>query len=310
VSLADLHASEGDNARTRSVAELDALRRLLWIQSATGIVIALIVYAQFSRVVSVNRRHSELEPVLRSEPDATVLSFVINHTDQIGYTIRPSEQARTVRQLLVDAAAINGTEGAAPAALGKYTLGELDRLARQRPDGIKLTLPYLDKVDVPLTYPVLALVSAVLGIIGNLFVLLRQRAIGELDGYAERHIHAAEQLHAGETLSRRPPFEVPTAAALWPGAPPRASSLIVQVASGVLQERLANRTATLIEIGAGVVSVVVLVSLFAMGLYLSIEQPLWRESTIQVVALCAIGGALLTAVLSYAAGLLARRLTV
>jgi hypothetical protein len=196
-----------------------------------------------------------------------------------------------------------------PASLGRFTLGELDRLARQRPDGIKLTLPYLDKVDVPLSYPALALVAGAIGVIGNLFVLLRQRALGELDRYANRHIDAAASLEGGAPSNDLLTFGGPWAAALWPARRPPPWALIAQVASGVLEDRFASRTTTLIELGAGCVSVVVLVSLFVMGLYLSVEQPLWRLDPTLLLALCTGGGVLLMALVCFAAGTLAQRLT-
>lgn len=301
---ADLHLAEVTSARALAASAIDELRRLLWIQSAAGLIVTLLLYSHFIHVRAVDAELWQIERVLEAESQATVLSFVINHAEQDGYTVRPDGQARSVQQLLTGGLRVNGLE-TSDVALGKYTLGEVHRLALQRPDTIRMTLPYVDKVELPLSYPVLALAAAILSLVGNLFVLMRQRSIGDIETYADRHLEAAVNCVRTGSEDDFVAFARPRSSEPWSGRRPAIASRVLQVLSGLLDERLADRTATLIELGAGVISAVVVVCLFTMATYLVIEKYALRWQT-ALLPLSIASGLLLTVVASGLAAVLIR----
>jgi hypothetical protein len=282
-----LHYREATFARNVQSRESARLRRLLWVRVLVLAVLGLVGYAHTSRVAKLNEDRVALVATNENEQANTVLSFISSHRTDEAYVLRPDEHGKALELLLGDIGAVLQT-GMSLATHGKYTVREVLRMANDRPGSIKVTLPYMGDVSLPLTFVTLALCCAVGGLLGNVFILIRQKALDGMDHYIGLHLRESTGVTTDSDRFKPDPSE---AAVQWPADLGAASARsVLEMLGGLSLDRFTSRRFDLLlEGGSAALTAFLIVATAGMFWYLLLERWLWIHTTALPVASVALG---------------------
>lgn len=287
---ADLRLEEIKRSRDQYASEVDELKRLLWGQTLASALIAIFLAGHVLRVHDVDQVLRTINPVIRpQETNLTLTAYLASHTVERNYLLQLDPAAERVRDLLGASSRLHRTKRDEDSE-SALSIASILNHARERPDGITFTAPYLGEVELPVGYTTAAVLLGFAVLIGNLFVLIRREALRRLAGYVRAHLAVASSEATSDTATVGfcpiPSF----LAVAWPFEDGRVTlTAVARLVTGISGTHDSNDGASLIEFAAGVVSLLVAEGAFVSGVYLMAEQRLYG-SPMLLGAVATLGG--------------------
>lgn len=281
----DEHFLEASNARDRYDREWTILQRVTLLRALLVLVILAMIYGYFFRVLQTNRDLHEFGTRSDFEQTATVAWFFTTHLKEENYTLTLDDDARLLVRVIEDIGRIHRDPVTVESRF-PYQLQTLIEEARSRPDHIRLALPYLGEITLPLGYAALAFLTAILSFALNLYLLFRQIELRAILLYVSEHLmvvgspHADEvgfaaDFGAGQSIWR-------TTSREWDGG-----RRLFDLATGLSWKRLVQRRFSLLEIASAIITLAASLVLLTMAWYLSLE--VWLRQLDELSALMAGG---------------------
>jgi hypothetical protein len=267
MSTADRHLQEANAAREQYQRDINTHHRVTAIRAVIVAVLALMTYAHFARVLRLNRDLDVFGPRNSRELVSTVASFLTSNLDERDYTLTPAPDARTLLRILDGTDRVLSRNTPPDARFVRQIHAVLEE-AKDRPDNIRINLPYFGDVALPLGYITVALLAALSSIGFNLYLLLRQEEIRSVYRYIEAHLDAVTDIT--EDSEPGPVFH-PAYVDERPPLPRR----LFDTATGVPWRDVERRRFSLMEFVAAGMTAISVVALLGMACYLILERFSW-----------------------------------
>jgi hypothetical protein len=266
-----MHIDEANRARDAYDRQLSSLRRTVLIKGGLAIIICLMIFSHATKVRRLNELMFRFGMGLSGmEQQSTAFGFIANHLDLSADTLRPNDAARTLQSILQVSGSVLGRSISLETD-GKRPVSEVLDLARQRPSGIAVSLPYIGATELPTSYWLASLISGIVLLFANTFGIGKARSLIAIRQYCMTHLHAA--LEGSEGASLAPDFVLPqsrqnqNAPWQWRG--------LLGIVTGIPFDRLtAGRRIDLLEMAVGFVSGSAILLFAYFFLYLVIESHL------------------------------------
>lgn len=285
----DEHFLEASKARERYDREWTTLQRITLLRAFVVVAISAMIYGYFARVLKTNRDLRSFGVRSAAEESGTVAWFLTTHIDERDFTLSLSRDGRLLINLIEDISSLHSQPVTAESRFA-HQLGTLLQEARTRPEQIRLTLPYIRDVNLPIGYATLAFLAVLGSFIMNLFLLFRQIELRAIHLYTAEHLLAvgapnadevefAADFGAGQSIWRTTSHE-------WDGP-----SRLFDLATGLSWKRLVQRRFSLLEIVSAIITLIASLMLLGMAWYLSIEtflRDLDERFTLTVVGILAL----------------------
>ena len=268
MSTADQHLQEANNARAQYQRDLNTHHRVTAVRAVIVAVLALMTYAHFARVLRLNRDLDAFGTRNSRERLSTVASFLTSNLDERDYTLTPADDSRTLLRILDGTDRVLGKSTPPEARFVRQIHAVLED-AKDRPDNIRINLPYFGDVALPLGYITVALLAALSSIGFNLYLLLRQEEIRSLYRYIEAHLDAVTNV-VPDDAEPGPAFH-PAYVHKRSPSPRR----LFDTATGVPWHDVERRRFSLMEFVAAGVTAISVVALLGMACYLILERFSW-----------------------------------
>lgn len=281
----DEHFLEASKARDRYDREWTILQRITLLRAFLVIVILAMIYGYFFRVLETNRHLAAFGERTELEMSATVAWFFLTHLKEENYTFTLNDDARILSELVEDIGRLR-SEDVNLESRFPYQLQTLLAEVRSRPDDVRIVVPYMGGLRLPVGYAALAFITAIASFALNLYLLFRQIELRAILLYVSEHLlvigspHASEvefaaDFGAGQSIWR-------TTSREWDGA-----SRLFDLATGLSWKRLVQRRFSLLEIASAIITLLSGMILLLMAWYLTLEP--WLRDMGELAALTIAG---------------------